>query len=145
METNTYTKEIGNVTYIISSIPCSAESEKVLKEKLKKLILNESKNKQKGSSISGKWVAILGIKSDVYTLTNGGVFMSENKQKLIELCKAKGAKIQGTEHLIEYYQKALGWSEPQAVEYAIKLFEDGTIDSIMVISKEGGNDDDTNW
>ena len=70
--------------------------------------------------------------------------MSENKQKLIELCKAKGAKIQGTEHLIEYYQKALGWSEPQAVEYAIKLFEDGTIDSIMVISKEGGNDDDTN-
>ena len=70
--------------------------------------------------------------------------MSENKQKLIELRKAKGAKIQGTEHLIEYYQKALGWSEPQAVEYAIKLFEDGTIDSIMVISKEGGNDDDTN-
>ena len=38
--------------------------------------------------------------------------MSENKQKLIELCKAKGAKIQGTEHLIAYYQKALGWSEP---------------------------------
>ena len=105
METNTYTKEIGNVTYIISSIPCSAESEKVLKEKLKKLILNESKNKQKGSSISGKWVAILGIKSDVYTLTNGGVFMSDYKQKLIELCKAKGAKIQGIEHLIEYYKK----------------------------------------
>ena len=145
METNTYTKEIGNVTYIISSIASSKDSEKVLIDKIKKLILNESKNKQKGSSISGKWVAILGIKSDVYTLTNGGVFMSENKQKLIELCKAKGAKIQGTEHLIEYYQKALGWSEPQAVEYAIKLFEDGTIDSIMVISKEGGNDDDTNW
>ena len=70
--------------------------------------------------------------------------MSDYKQKLIELCKAKGAKIQGIAHLIEYYQKALGWSEPQAVEYAIKLFEDGTIDSIMVISKEGGNDDDTN-
>ena len=70
--------------------------------------------------------------------------MSENKQKLIELCKVKGAKMQGIEHLIEYYQKALGWREPQAVEYAIKLFEDGTIDSIMVISKEGGNDDDTN-
>ena len=70
--------------------------------------------------------------------------MSDYKQKLIKLCKAKGAMIQGIEHLIEYYQKALGWSEPQAVEYAIKLFEDGTIDSIMVISKEGGNDDDTN-
>ena len=70
--------------------------------------------------------------------------MSENKQKLIEFCKAKCLKIKGIEHLIEYYQKALGWSEQQAVEYAIKLFEDGTIDSIMVISKEGGNDDDTN-
>ena len=70
--------------------------------------------------------------------------MSENKQKLIEFCKAKGAKIQGIEHLIEYYQKSLGWSEQKAVEYAIKLFEDGTIDSIMVILKEGGNDDDTN-
>jgi hypothetical protein len=54
METNTYTKEINNITYVISSIPCSAESENVLKEKLKKLILNESKDKQKGSSISGK-------------------------------------------------------------------------------------------
>lgn len=70
--------------------------------------------------------------------------MSDYKQKLIKLCKAKGAKMQGIEHLIEYYQKALGWSEQQAIEYALKLFEDGTIDSIMVISKKGGNDDDTN-
>lgn len=70
--------------------------------------------------------------------------MSENKQKLIELCKAKGAKIQGIEHLIEYYQKSLGWTKQQAIEYALKLFKDGTIDFIMVISKEGGNDDDTN-
>lgn len=70
--------------------------------------------------------------------------MSDYKQKLIELCKAKGAMIQGIEYLIEYYKKSLGWSEKQAVEYALKLFEDGTIDSIMVISKKGGNDDDTN-
>lgn len=70
--------------------------------------------------------------------------MSDYKQKLIKLCKAKGAMIQGIEHLIEYYQKALGWSEQQAIEYALKLFEDGTIDSIMVISKKGGNNDDTN-
>lgn len=69
--------------------------------------------------------------------------MSDYKQKLIELCRAKGAKIQGIEHLIEYYQKSLGWSEQKAVEYAIGLFEDGTIDSIMIISKKGGNDDAT--
>lgn len=70
--------------------------------------------------------------------------MSENKQKLIELCKTKGAKIQGIEHLIEYYKKSLGWREQQATEYALKLFEDGIIDSIMVISKKGGNNDATN-
>ena len=70
--------------------------------------------------------------------------MSDYKQKLIGLCKAKVAKIQGIEHLIKYYQKSLGWSEQQAIEYALKLFEDGTIDSIIVISKKGGNDDDTN-
>ena len=45
METDTYTKEINNITYVVSSIPCSVESEKVLKEKLKKLILNDSKEK----------------------------------------------------------------------------------------------------
>ena len=54
METNTYTKEINNITYVISSIPCSVESEKVLKEKLKKLILNDSKEKQKGPYLSAK-------------------------------------------------------------------------------------------
>ncbi len=70
--------------------------------------------------------------------------MSDNKQKLNELCKAKGAKIQGIEHLIEYYIKSLGWTEQQAFEYVLKLFEDGTIDSIMIISKKGGNDDATN-
>ena len=54
METNTYTNEIDNVTYIISSIASSKESEKVLIDKIKKLILNDAKEKQKGSSISGK-------------------------------------------------------------------------------------------
>ena len=70
--------------------------------------------------------------------------MSENKEKIKKLCKEKGAKIQGIKLLIEYYQKSLGWTEQQAIEYALKLFEDGTIDSIMVISKKGGNDDATN-
>ena len=71
--------------------------------------------------------------------------MSDYKRKLNELCKQKGAKIQGIEHLIEDYQKSLGWTEQQAIEYALKLFEDGTIDSIMIISKKGGNDDATNY
>lgn len=70
--------------------------------------------------------------------------MSINNEKLKELCKAKGAKIQGIEYLIEYYKKSLGWNEQEAIEYILKLFEDGTIDDIMVISKKGGNDDATN-
>mgnify|MGYP000728945503 CR=1 FL=1 len=64
--------------------------------------------------------------------------------KLNELIKRTDTSSKGIELLIDYYIKSLGWSKEQAVEYAIKLFEDGTIDSIMVILKEGGNDDDTN-
>lgn len=70
--------------------------------------------------------------------------MSINNKKLKELCKAKDTKIQGIEYLIKYYQKSLGWTEQQAIEYVLKLFEDGTIDAIMAISKKGGNDDATN-
>lgn len=70
--------------------------------------------------------------------------MSICNEKLKELCKAKGAKIQGIEYLIEYYQKSLGWTKQQAIEYILKLFNDGTIDAIMAISKKGGNDDATN-
>ena len=70
--------------------------------------------------------------------------MSINNKKLKELCKAKDTKIQGVEYQIKYYQKSLGWTEQQAIEYVLKLFEDGTIDAIMTISKKGGNDDATN-
>lgn len=70
--------------------------------------------------------------------------MSISNEKLKELCKAKDTKIQGVEYLIKYYQKLLGWTEQQAIEYVLKLFEDGTIDAIMAISKKGGNDDATN-
>lgn len=70
--------------------------------------------------------------------------MSINNKKLKELCEAKDTKIQGVEYLIKYYQKSLDWTEQQAIEYVLKLFEDGTIDAIMVISKKGGNDDATN-
>lgn len=70
--------------------------------------------------------------------------MSINNKKLKELCKAKDTKIQGVEYLIKYYQKSLGWTKQQAIEYILKLFNDGTIDAIMVISKKGGNDNATN-
>lgn len=70
--------------------------------------------------------------------------MSISNEKIKELCKAKSIKIQGIEYLIKYYQKSLGWTEQQAIEYTLGLFEDGTIYAIMVISKKGGNNDATN-
>lgn len=63
--------------------------------------------------------------------------------KLNELTKRTETCSKGIELLIDYYIKSLGWSKEQAVEYAIGLFENGTIDSIKVINGKGGNDDAT--
>ena len=63
--------------------------------------------------------------------------------KLNELIKRTDTSSKGIELLIDYYIKTLGWSKEQAVEYAIRLFENGTIDSIKVINGKGGNDDAT--
>jgi len=63
--------------------------------------------------------------------------------RLNELIKKTDTSFEGINLLIDYYIKSLGWSKEQAVEYAIGLFEDGTIDSIKVINGKGGNDDAT--
>ena len=63
--------------------------------------------------------------------------------RLNELIKKTDTSFEGINLLIDYYIKSLGWSKEQAVEYAIRLFEDGTIDSIKVINGKGGNDDAT--
>ena len=62
---------------------------------------------------------------------------------LNEFIKRTDTSSKGIELLIDYYIKTLGWSKEQAVEYAIRLFENGTIDSIKVINGKGGNDDAT--
>lgn len=79
-------------------------------------------------------------------MTNGGVFMSRLQDlelRLNELIKKTDTSFEGINLLIDYYIKSLGWSKEQAVEYAIGLFEDGTIDSIKVINGKGGNNDAT--
>ncbi|WP_264230096.1 hypothetical protein [Acholeplasma laidlawii] len=63
--------------------------------------------------------------------------------RLNELIKKTDTSFEGINLLIDYYIKSLGWSKEQAVEYAIGLFEDGTIDFIKVINGKGGNDDAT--
>ena len=54
METKTYTKEIGNVTYIISSVANTKDAEKVLVDKLKKLMIQAVKDSNKPPITSGK-------------------------------------------------------------------------------------------
>lgn len=61
--------------------------------------------------------------------------------KLNELIKKTETSSKSIDLLTDYYIKSLGWSRKQAVEYAIELFEDGTIDAIKVINGKGGNDD----
>jgi hypothetical protein len=63
--------------------------------------------------------------------------------RLNELIKKTDTSFEGINLLIDYYIKSLGWSKEQTVEYAIGLFEDGTIDSIKIINGKGGNDDAT--
>lgn len=63
--------------------------------------------------------------------------------RLNELIKKTDTSFEGINLLIDYYIKSLGCSKEQAVEYAIGLFEDGTIDSIKVINGKGGNNDAT--
>lgn len=67
--------------------------------------------------------------------------MNKLEKKLQEIINKSDAKSEGIEYLLKYYQKSLHWSKKKAIEYTLKLFEDGTIDSIIVISKKGGNDD----
>ncbi|MDD6639708.1 MAG: hypothetical protein PUE66_01725 [Erysipelotrichaceae bacterium] len=40
----------------------------------------------------------------------------------------------GIDYLVNYYIHSLGWSEDEALRYAIKLFENGVIDEIEVIN-----------
>ena len=42
----------------------------------------------------------------------------------------------GIDYLVNYYITSLGWSEDEALRYAIRLFEDGVIDEIKIINGE---------
>ena len=53
--------------------------------------------------------------------------------KLVEKTKTSKA---GIDYLVNYYINSLGWSEDEALRYAIRLFEDGVIDEIKIINGE---------
>ena len=62
--------------------------------------------------------------------------MSTNKlkAKLNKLVDDTNTSRKGIDYLVNYYITSLGWSEDEAIKYAIKLFEDGVIDEIKVIN-----------
>ena len=61
---------------------------------------------------------------------------NELKARLYELVeKTKTSKV-GIDYLVNYYINSLGWSEDEALRYAIRLFEDGVIDEIKFINGE---------
>ena len=65
-------------------------------------------------------------------------------KELLETCKKTKTSVEGMEKLVEYYIKSLGWSEEKANEYALTLFENGTIDQIKVIGGKKTKDGSKN-
>ena len=59
------------------------------------------------------------------------------KEKLQNICKETNTSIEGINLLLEYYKSSLGWDEEKAIMYVIELFENGTIDTIKIIGKDG--------
>ena len=63
--------------------------------------------------------------------------VNELRKELERMCVETNTRITGMEFLVNYYIKNLGWSEEQALQYAIDLFHNGTITQIKLIGKDG--------
>lgn len=57
-------------------------------------------------------------------------------QSLYKLCDETKTRRTGVEYLIKYYQ-SLGWTEEKAIQYAIDLFQNGTVRQIKLLNEEG--------
>jgi len=63
--------------------------------------------------------------------------LKELKTELKEMCEKTNTRYSGIEYLINYYMESLCWTEFEAINYAIGLFKNGTIEQIKVIGKDG--------
>lgn len=59
------------------------------------------------------------------------------REQLNQKCEETQTSQKGIEILIDYYINSLGWSEQQAIDYAYSLFDNGTIEQIKMIGKDG--------
>ena len=53
------------------------------------------------------------------------------------MCEKSDTSLSGMNYLVDYYVDSLGWSEKEAVDYAIGLFRNGTIREIKLFGKDG--------
>lgn len=63
--------------------------------------------------------------------------IAELRKELEKTCQETNTRLSGMEFLVNYYIKDLGWSEEKALQYAIDLFQNGTIIQIKLIGKDG--------
>ena len=63
--------------------------------------------------------------------------LEQLRTELKETCERTENRYSGMEFLVNYYIKQLGWTEEQAIEYALGLFKDGTITAIKLLNKDG--------
>ena len=70
---------------------------------------------------------------------NGEMMAKEEelREQLYKICDETKTSRSGMDYLVNYYQENLGWSEKAALEYAILLFHNGTIQQIKLINKDG--------
>jgi len=63
--------------------------------------------------------------------------VKELRAELKETCEKYETRYSGVEYLVNYYIKSLKWTEKEALEYALKLFHNGTITQIKLFDKDG--------
>jgi hypothetical protein len=57
-------------------------------------------------------------------------------QKLNKICDETKTSRSGIKYLVDYYINSLGWKEDEALNYAIALFESGTVGQIKILGKD---------
>ena len=65
------------------------------------------------------------------------IALPEVRTPLFEMCEKSDTSLSGMNYLVDYYVDSLGWSEKEAVNYAIGLFHNGTIREIKLFGKDG--------
>ncbi len=63
--------------------------------------------------------------------------VNELRKELYEYCDKTETSRKGIDYLVNYYIYSIGWTEEKAIEYAIGLFNNGTIEQIKLIGKDG--------